>query len=77
MPKDGNAQCLGCHGHMDILVKVHSNFLIRKILLNPSVLALTCYEVNSFGWHPLGEQLVLPNKKGLAGVCLEPEYLLL
>lgn len=63
MSRDGNAQRLGWHGHVNILVKLHPNFLIRKILLNPSVLALTCYEVNCLGWPSLCELLVLPNKK--------------
>lgn len=38
MSKDENAQCFGWHGHVNILVKPHPNFLIREILLNPSVL---------------------------------------
>lgn len=62
MSKDGNAQCLGWHGHGNKLVKLHPNFLIRKILLNPPVLALTRNEGNYFGWPPLCELLVFPNK---------------
>lgn len=33
------------------------------MLVNPSVLALTSYEVYYFGWPPLSEQLVLLNEK--------------
>lgn len=67
MTRVGNAQFLGWHGYRKMLVNLCSNFVIGKILVNPSVLALTCYDVYYFGWSPLCKQLVLPNEK----TCLD------
>jgi len=63
MTEDRNAQCSGWHGHMKMLVRLCPEAAIWEILVNLSVVALTCYEVYCLGRPSLREQLVLPNEK--------------